>query len=79
MVTQSAPFMAFLTRDKSEFVMIKGEWRMKSPAGDLMKWLTFYRGLRDRGGPKSGGPGPWAKFFMEPVEVLETLAKQVTQ
>jgi hypothetical protein len=55
---------------------MRGErWSMSCPQADLPKWLALYTSLRDRGG-KSGHPGPFARFYMEPVQVLTHLARK---
>ena len=53
------------------------KWTANFPVGDLRKWRAFYVGLRDRGGPKKGGPGPFARFHQLIIDQLDAIARQL--
>lgn len=65
------PMKAAASPDGDTIIMVRGPWRQKVPAADLAKWITLYRGLRDREG------GRFARFYAQPIEVLEALATRL--
>lgn len=52
-------------------------WIADFPVADLPKWRAFYVGLRDRNGPKKGGPGPFARFHQPIIDQLDAIARQL--
>ena len=74
------PLKAFPTRDKQHVVMVRGSWRQRISAADLPRWISLYRRLWSRtakGHGDSKTPGPWASFYAQPLEALESLLKQM--
>lgn len=70
-------FFAIRTRDGQSVLLTRGEWRIRIPVTDLPRWQAFYQRLRDRGAPKTGGPGPYHRFYEQPCQALEYLADKI--
>lgn len=74
------PFRAILHRDGTQFLMARGTWRSGwIPVESLPSWIKLYRGLRDRDGPKAGGPGPYAQHHAPCVTALEDLQNKLKE
>lgn len=52
-------------------------WSADFPIEDLPKWRAFYVRLRDRDGPKKGGPGPFARFHQPIIDQLDAIARDL--
>lgn len=65
------PMKVAASPDGKTILMVRDDWRQKVPASELPKWITLYRGLRDREG------GRFSAFYLQPVEALETLATKL--
>lgn len=65
------PLKLAVSPDGNTVIMVKDDWRQKVPASDLPKWISLYRGLRDREG------GRFSAFYLQPVEALEALATKL--
>ena len=64
-------FLAVVLDDGRTLVMADSLWHMSCPIGDLVKWVAFYRKMRDR------LDGKYAHFYVEPVAALERLATRL--
>lgn len=68
---------AFLSPDGRTFTLETGPehivWRGVYPIEDLRRWLTFYRGLRDRKG------GAYAACYAPTIAALESLAREAAR
>lgn len=52
-------------------------WVSEFPASDLRKWRAFYVKMRDRNGPKGGGPGPFARFHQPIIDQLDAIERDL--
>lgn len=54
-----------------------GDWSEVIPRSALRGRLELYRGLWGRGSKTKGGPGPWAGFYEQNVQVLTAALRDV--
>lgn len=69
----------WLSPCRTRLVFRGPKWEADFPVGDLAKWRAFYVEMRDRNGPKGGGPGPFARFHQPVIDQLDAIARQIRQ
>lgn len=63
----------------TRLVFTGSNWTADFPVADLPKWRAFYVGLRDRNGPKGGGPGPFARFHQPIIDQLDAIQRLIKE